>query len=174
MTIDPTTLTSSELWKSLEVDRFFVMNSDGDIHPKEVTPEEAYVPNSLPEMILCRISDSTKRLGEHLTISVVEEDWWGKVYHLSGTGSPVGILLALNQDRFSSADYMPDGIHVFGKEKDPKGATILRQGYDFKSFRVFPIEVGGIGHGLMVTVKNRWFRDRNDPKHLGYSKEAKT
>lgn len=163
-------LLSSALWKSLETDRFYIVQNDGTVHPQDVNSTDAYIPNGTFDKILCRVSDSTKRLGESLNCELHHSDWWGDVHHLSGTGSPIGVMIDL-KDKFASADYMPDGICLFAPENKFTDDTVLGGDYEFKSIRAFPMGEDG---DVMITVKNRWFRNINNPRFLGFSKETKT
>lgn len=175
MTDVPEKILDPLLWKGFNVDTLYTLYTSGDLRAQD--PRSAftvYHPSSeVPTWVFCRVSESTKRLEKGLTTQTMASGSFGNVYSVVGSGSQIGVLFSVNQQVFKAAHCTPDGIHLVSHENlvDP----IIKPVYVYKTFRAFRIGQTGdtSPHDLMITAKTRWFRKRNNPKSLGFSKDNK-
>jgi hypothetical protein len=167
------------LWLGLQVDTIYAAYADGQIHPQTTDKADAvYQPSSvIPSFVFCRISDSEKRLEQAVESRPVMNGSWGVLHEVLGQGTIIGAAFAVNVAAFSSAHVLPDMVHLVSMVDDVPHDSIMKGLYEHKTFRSF--RLGPMGddqhpHDLLVTTKTRWFRNRNNPKFLGFSKDDKS
>lgn len=169
-------LLDPALWRGFVVDALYTVDEFGEVKPDTARSADAvYNPtDNIPLFALCRISDSTKRLENGLEARKVDEGAWGILYEVTGSGSIIGVIFEIESEAFVSAHCTPDGVHLVRPE--PGTEFIVKPLYSYKTFRSFrvgPMDDDDAPHDLMLTAKRRWFRRRNDPKFLGFSKDDK-
>jgi len=178
MTI-PEGLLDPQLWAGLTITSLYAVYDDGEICPSDSTiANQVYGPSSrIPLYVICRISTSTKRLEKGLAASPLQDiGCRGRIHEVTGGGSPIGVMVGLAPQEFKAAHFTPDGLHLCNGEADLPPDVIIKPLYDYKTFRSFrvgPADDDDAPHDLMMTAKARWFRERNDPKFLGFSKGSK-
>lgn len=169
------------LWHRLPVDFFFSRYAgDEEVYPQELTPDSVYRSISLvPTEVFVRTSEREKRLEFELEAKKVAEGKWGTLFEVSGAGSQVGLVTILNPI-FIGAHVLPDMVHLMGNSESVAFDGIIRDIYLAKATRMFEVgyslrsEQGeDVPFDVVMTSKNRWFRIRNNPKYLGFSKEEK-
>jgi hypothetical protein len=179
----PPSLLDASLWKTLRTDALYTVQPDGELRPADPKVSSAvYNPSEdIPAYILCRTSDSTKRLEKGLEAVVVDDPEmpfpFGSLFTINGGGSPIGVLVELKPALFRSAHCTPDGVHLCNAQGEIDPESIIKPVYSYKTFRSFligPAEKDKKPHDVMLTAKARWFRKRNNPKFLGFSKDSKT
>ncbi len=178
MSVLPPRFLDPSLWLGLQVDTFYVVYADGQLHPRSTDSADAvYQPaGCIPEFIFCRISDSEKRLEHALESRLAVGGSWGALYEVLGQGSVIGTALSVRTSAFSSTHVLPDMVHLVCMVDDVPHDSVMKALYDFKTFRSFrlgPMTDDDHPHDLLVTTKARWFRNRNNPKFLGFSKDDK-
>jgi len=178
----PQALLDASLWKTLRIDALYTVQTDGELRPSDHrVSAEVYNPSDqIPAFVLCRTSDSTKRLEKGLEAAAVEDMEapfpFGNLFTINGGGSPIGVLIELKPDLFRSAHCTPDGVHLCNAQGEIEPDSIIKPVYAYKTFRSFligPAEKDKKPHDVMFTAKARWFRKRNNPKFLGFSKDNK-
>lgn len=117
--------------------------------------------------VACRLLLSDRHT-ESVTAQTVQSGAWGKLVAYSNERATVGIVIEPS-GAFRSASVLPDIVHFFSKD-EVKEKPVVQMLYEAKHFRLF-----GVGDettsDLVLTVKNRWFRNENNPKFLGLNKE---
>lgn len=170
----PDMYLSAETWQKVPADVFFAVY-DGSISPVSLSPVDVYRPaGDVPSEILIRTSEREKRLEADLTSNVLTSGPWGSLYVVDGDGSQVGLVLIPKPGRFCGAHVMPDVVHLLGNSESVANDAIIKDIHIAKSVRL--LKVGSQEdepHDIVFTTKLRWFRNRNNPKHLGFSKEEK-
>lgn len=174
----PARFTDPGLWLGLQVDTIYSAYADGEIHPRTTGRADAvYQPSSVvPAYVFCRISESEKRLEQALTSQAVMDGTWGILHEILGQGAKIGAVLALKAGAFMTAHVLPDMVHLVSVVDDIPNESIMKSLYDYKTFRAFrlgPLADDAHPHDLLITTKTRWFRNRNNPKFLGFSKDDK-
>lgn len=163
-------------WQKLPGGVFFARyEGEEDIYPRELVPSSVYRPVSqVPTEVFIRTSEREKRLEFELKASAVASGPWGQLVDVSGAGSQVGLVL-LPTSAFIGAHVMPDIVHLLGNDESVAYDAVIKDVHVAKSVRVFTIGPisGAAPQELLLTTKLRWFRSRNNPKHLGFSKEER-
>lgn len=166
------------LWLKLKVDAIYWTYGDGQLLPEMGGSAEAvYQPSSaVPSVMICRISDSEKRLEQTLTVRPAVRGAWGVLYEVLGQGAVIGTAMEVAEEAFSVAHVLPDMVHLVSNTDNVSPDSIMKSLYNFKTFRSFRLGSmmdDGQPHDVLVTTKSRWFRNRNNPKFLGFSKDEK-
>ena len=131
----------------------------------------------LPRTILCRTSDSEKRLAgaEPLTTRPLANGSWGVLHEVLGNGGAVGLSLDIADKAFVGVHALPDIVHLLAPTRSLAADAIVKAVYDGKTIRLYrlgpPDETKP--HDLVLTTKARWFRARSNPKFLGFSKDER-
>jgi hypothetical protein len=122
----------------------------------------------LPTALVVRTSSRERRLvGVPVSVELAAGPW-GTVHSVTGHGSQIGIVLSVAPGRFCGAHVLPDGAHlVLGRKEAP--APRIRDLYVSRSARLFAVGDEG-QEDLLLTSRTRWFRARNNPHFLGFSK----
>lgn len=171
----PLQLLSPDLWRSLKVDSLYTLHESGELRPSTLAHASAvYGPASdIPFWVFCRTSESTKRLEKGLEMQKESEVESVSVYTVHGAGSPIGVLVAVAPDLFKSAHCTPDGVHLCTKQGEVADDAIVKSIFAYKTFRSFRVgaPLQETAHDVLITAKTRWFRRRNNPKFLGFSKD---
>ena len=172
----PNRFIDPSLWLGLQVDSIYSVYADGVVHPRTVDLADAvYQPSShIPSFVFCRISESEKRLEQALESRPVMDGPWGVIHEVLGQGSIIGAVLAPQPGSFLAAHVLPDMVHLVADTDDIPKDSIMKGLYDhktFRSFRLGPASDEAHPHDVLVTTKTRWFRTRNNPKFLGFSKD---
>jgi hypothetical protein len=171
----------ASLWQRIPGDVFFSRYAgDETIHPEDLSPSSVYRPVSMvPSEIFVRTSEREKRLEFELKATEISKGHWGALYDVSGAGSQVGLVMTVNPV-FIGAHVLPDIVHLLGNDESIAFDGIITDIHLAKTVRVFKVgfslresEEEHIPHDVVLTTKYRWFRNRNNPKHLGFSKEEK-
>jgi len=170
-------LLQTALWKGFAVDTLYTFYN-GEVRPQNLTRAlSVYHPaEQIPLFVFCRTSESTKRLDAGLDAEQAVAGPWGAIYEVRGGGSSIGVMVEVTTERFSSAFCTPDGVHLC-HNGDAGDAAVMKELFSYKTFRAFRFGLPGVEdgpHDLMLTAKQRWFRRRNNPKFLGFSKDNKT
>jgi len=175
----PDPYLNPSLWRQMNIGALYTIDPDGTVHPGDSkSAASVYRPASLiPTFVLCRISESTKRLDNGLTLDEVASGAWGKLHLVMGSGSTIGALMSVSSEVFGSCHRTPDGVHLVRPlDASSLVAPVTKPLFSFKTFRSFrigPADDDAAPHDLMLTAKKRWFRKRNNPKFLGFSKDDK-
>lgn len=165
-------------WAALPVDVLFAEYVDGTQAPLPavVEPDNVYQPvGAVPNIVFCRVSDSEKRLEQSIDARVITSGFWGQLCEVLGGGASIGLVLLPAQGVFCGAHAMPDMVHLVVCEDDLPPDSIISDVYENKTIRMFltgPAK-GERLHDLIITTKARWFRNRINPKYLGFSKDEK-
>ena len=182
----PDSFLDPALWRVLKIDSLYTSNEQGVVRPStQATADAVYNPShEIPSFIFCRVSESTKRLENGLEAvpaldpktnePVVSAE--GDVFTVVGSGSTIGVVFVVNTDLFLSAHCTPDGAHLLNLDEQLPEGCVMKLVYEYKTFRSFrfgPPHDEAPPHDLMITAKKRWFRKRNNPKALGFSKDDK-
>jgi hypothetical protein len=168
---------SAANWYSLSGGIFFSRyEGDDTVYPQVLEPADVYHPVSLiPTEIFVRTSVREKRLESELKAKEVTSGSWGSLFEVSGAGSQVGLVL-MPSSVFIGAHVLPDSVHLLGNHDTVAYDAIVQDVYLSKSIRVFSAcsySNDDLPSDLILTTKFRWFRNRMNPKHLGFSKEEK-
>lgn len=173
----PTRYLDPVIWQGLPVDVLHVAYDDGYISPGSTEPDAIYQPVArIPVVVLVRTSDSEKRLESKLAPVLLKEGDWGSVFEVQGAGAPLGLCIVVKAGVFCGAHPLPDMVHLVACEEELPADSIVKGLYETQKIKVFlmgPIEGNDRPHDLLVTTKTRWFRNRNNPKFLGFSKDDK-
>lgn len=177
MTI-PLSFLDASRWQALPIDVLFVQYEDGEQAPlpNVVEPSTVYQPVAkVPNIVFCRTSDSEKRLDNELDAKVVGSGFWGQLCEVQGAGATIGVVLLPAPGVFCGAHALPDMVHLVICEDDLSPDSIISDVYDSKTIRSFLMgpPVGDRLHDFIMTTKARWFRNRINPKYLGFSKDEK-
>lgn len=164
-------------WQRLPGDVFFSRyEGDEDVYPQSLEPSSVYRPVSgIPTEIFVRTSEREKRLEFELKAKELASGSWGRLFDVSGAGSQVGLVL-LPAPVFIGAHVLPDSVHLLGNHDTVAYDAIVKDVHVSKTIRVFSISsssTASLPEELILTTKYRWFRNRLNPKHLGFSKEEK-
>ncbi len=166
-------------WQHLPLDVLYAIYSDDEDNlDPSFEPIEVYQPvQRIPVFILCRTSDSEKRLEGALSSRVVRGGEWGSLFEVVGNAAVVGLVFCINQEQFCGSHVTPDGVTLLACETDIPPGAIMKELYDggkiVRAFRVGPPTDDKAPHDVLIATKNRWFRNRINPKHLGFSKDEK-
>jgi hypothetical protein len=173
----PAKYLEASIWQALSVDVLYAVYDDGEIVPGTLDAEAVYQPvGRVPAFVLCRTSDSEKRMESVLSSNVIQSGAWGDLCEVLGGGSPLGLCVCIKQgDTFCGAHALPDIIHLIACMDDLPADSAVKDVYDGKNIKVY--RMGPVTddahphHDLVITTKFRWFRNRNNPKFLGFSKD---
>lgn len=167
----------ADRWGRMPIDVLHSVYTDGVVAPLAMVPSEIYQPASrVPTHLLCKTSDSEKRLAGLLQTRLSGSGRWGRVYEVVGHGSLVGVVVQLEDNAFCGAHVQPDVVHLVSCVEELPDDSIVKDVYLGKTVRLFsigPIDENKRPHDMMLTAKARWFRHRHNPKFLGFSKEDK-
>jgi hypothetical protein len=173
----PKLYLDAKTWQALPGDIFFARYpGEESIQPHDLNPSSVYRPvSAVPSEIVIRTSEREKRLEFELKAKEVASGAWGKLIDVSGAGSQVGIIL-IPAPIFIGVHHLPDVVQLLGNSETVAYDAIIRDIHIAKTVRFF--SVGSISDSnlpeeLIMTTKFRWFRNRCNPKHLGFSKEEK-
>ena len=176
---NPTELLDPDFWLKLSPDVLYAVYGKDDCNLDLDRAVDVYRPSDdIPSYLLCRTSDRTKRLEAGTeAVPVPCKGPNASFFEVTGSGVVIGIMVQINQAGFQFAHVTPDGAHLVGREPF-QSAPIVKDVFSHKTFRSFAIgptedRIESGAHDLMVTAKTRWFRKRNNPKFLGFSKENK-
>lgn len=175
----PSEFLAADCWRPLGVNLLVSQYADGRRIPlNNLEPDGVYQPvGEVPVAIFCRTSTSEKRLEGRLEAEVVASAPWGEVFEVTGNGSQVGFVLRIEPGAFCGAHVLPDMVHCIACEEELPDESTLKDVYEGKSIRVYavgPIQDKDRPQDILVTTKTRWFRARNNPKYLGFSKDDKS
>lgn len=167
-----------DIWSKLELNTLYGWVNDAGLYPNDLSKaDESYLPTDwIPDLLIVRTSSSSKRLDKGITEKAVKSvsPKTIKVSDIECAGSKIGVVLRPKKDVFVQSYFTPDGCMLLtGYELDQ---AIVKDGYSFKTMRMYLIGNNGLDpktnvHDCLVTAKKRWFRNRNDPKFLGFSKD---
>lgn len=177
MTLVPKLYLDAKTWQRLPGDVFFSRYAgEEDLYPEDLNPSSVYRPVSeVPVEIVIRTSEREKRLEFELKAKEIAAGNWGKLFDISGAGSQVGLVF-LPSPVFIGAHLMPDVVQLLGNSETVAYDAIIRDVYIAKSVRLFSIGSASddaLPEEIVMTTKFRWFRNRCNPKHLGFSKDEK-
>ncbi len=162
-----------ELWATAKVDVLFAEGERADPVSAQENAVRAYQPvGRVPRLLFCRTSDSEKRLEGKIEARIVADGHWGMLHEVLGAGGTIGFALAPSTSAFSGAHVLPDIAHFVSGAHDLPEGSVVSHLYDNKTLRIFLLGAtgGSFPQDLLVTTKNRWFRNRINPKFLGFSK----
>ncbi len=172
------TYLETSRWQTLVVDVLYALHHDDTMTPSSFEPDGVFGPVTLlPKTILCRTSDSDKRLAgmDHLNTRPLAEGSWGVLHEVMGGGGVVGLSLDVAADAFAGVHALPDIVHLVAPTKSIAADAIVKPVYDGKTIRLY--RLGPLDdkkpHDLVLTTKERWFRARSNPKYLGFSKDER-
>lgn len=178
MNLVPEFYLQAASWQRLPADVFFSRyEGDDTVYPEGADlSSSVYRPVSMvPREIFVRTSEREKRLEFELKAKKIASGGWGSLFDVSGAGSQVGIVL-IPAPIFIGCHAMPDVIHLLGNSDTVAYDAIVKDIYVAKAIRAFSISSSSdapMPEELVLTTKFRWFRNRLNPKHLGFSKEEK-
>ncbi len=125
----------------------------------------------VPIATITRVSQSTKRLEGDLVAKEVASGPWGRQYEV-GHGAIVGYAWLWDQ-RYTHAHALPDIVHLLSTQQlDPVESQKAEVVWEFKGLRLVTVTYGDVVD-VLLTTKARWFRQRYNPKTLGYAKEER-
>jgi hypothetical protein len=173
----PEVYLNASNWQKLPGGVFFSRyEGDDDVLPQSLEPADIYRPVSLlPTEVFVRTSEREKRLESGLKAKELASDSWGSIFEVSGAGSQVGLVLMV-APIFIGAHVLPDMAHFLGNHDTVAYDAVVKDVYISKSIRAFSVcsySSDNLPFELVLTTKFRWFRNRMNPKHLGFSKEEK-
>lgn len=116
--------------------------------------------------IACRLLASDRHTTS-VTAHTVQSGNWGRLVAYSTEKATVGLLI--EPSGFRSVSVLPDIAHFFSPD-EIKEQPVVRMLYEARDFRMFSVGDSSV-YDLILTVKNRWFRNENNPKFLGLNKE---
>ncbi len=164
-------------WVRAPVDILHSVYNDGTQVPERMGELDTalYQPtNRIPRAVFARLSDSEKRLDQELSIREVSYHRWGSICEVLGGGALIGAFVFTHMGCFEHAHVLPDGAHFSMGSRVPAMADpFVKDLYTNKSFRVFETTDGVDVSDVVVVTKQRWFRNRNNPKFLGFSKDER-
>lgn len=161
----PNRYLTPQLWASFTADIIHSSSADGTHSTLE--PETIYTPVvNVPLFVAYRTSDREKRLESDLQTKVVTEGDWGVLHEVTGGGSHVGFVLEVKPGHFAGAVSLPDSVHFMHRESivDAPAKSV----HNHRMLKVMSFD-----KDLYVVTKTRWFRNRNNPKFLGFSKDER-
>ena len=155
-------------WAALPVDRITPLYPNGqELLTGTALSEAVYTPLSkIPEVVVFRTSDREKRLEGDLLHSLLKSGEWGTLHEVTGAGSHVGFVLTPAPGYFEGASCMPDNLHLM--KRTSLMVEHAKTVHNHKMLKFFSFDCD-----LYVVTKSRWFRSRNNPKYLGFSKDEK-
>jgi hypothetical protein len=163
-------------WQKLPIGSFFSRyEADGPLLPEGDSPADVFQPASMvPIEVLIRTSEREKRLEFNLDAREITSGQWGALFEIAGDGNPVGLLLRVAPQTFCGAHALLDVVHLLANTESVANDATIKDIHLSKTVRVFRIgSDDNLPHDIVMTTKSRWFRNRNNPKHLGFSKEEK-
>lgn len=173
--IDPKFLDPA-YWAHLVVDVLYSVYENGTVVPEGPEPDGVYPPvHWVPKYVLCRLSDSEKRLEGALEVKEAKAGAWGSVFDVTGAGAQVGVIIEMGPP-FCGAHVNPDGVHLVGCVDGLPEGSIVVDLFEAKTLKIFSVGPGApadFAHDVVITTKTRWFRNRNNPKFLGFTKDEK-
>lgn len=173
----PRDFLEASTWAPLPVDIIHVRYGAEKLEPQGLEPETAYRPiRDIPKQVVYRTSDREKRLEVSLSEALVTSGPWGELHEITGGGSHIGFVILLKPNAFCGAHLLPDSAHLISYAELLPDTCIIKDIHDHKMFRLFKIGPAGNDdspHDVIVTTKTRWFRNRNNPKFLGFSKDER-
>ena len=174
----PLSFLDASRWQGLNLDVLMSLYEDGTEAPlpSAVEPETVYQPvGRVPSVVFCRTSDSEKRLESQLESVVVASGPWGQLCEVQGGGGVIGLVLLPATGVFCGAHVLPDMVHLVVCEDDLAENSIISEVHESKTIRAFLMgpPTGDRIHDFLMTTKARWFRNRINPKYLGFSKDEK-
>lgn len=171
----PSLYLDASTWQKLPGDVFFARYEGEEFETSELSPAAAYRPVSrVPAEVFVRTSEREKRLEFELKAGLLASGPWGSLFDVSGAGSQVGLILTPAPEVFIGAHVLPDIVHMLGNDDSIAYDATIKDVHIAKTVRIFSIgSEPSLPHDLVLTTKYRWFRNRANPKHLGFSKEEK-
>lgn len=167
-----------DIWANLELNTLYCWMNDAGLYPKDISKaDESYLPTDwIPDLLVVRTSSSSKRLEKGISEKSIRSPSSRtiKISDVECAGSKIGVILRPKKDQFVQSYFTPDGcLLLTGYDLDD---AVVKDGYDFKTMRMYLIGKKNLDpktnvHDCLVTAKKRWFRSRNDPKFLGFSKD---
>lgn len=171
----PPSLLDSEVWQTLPPG--VIHAPTGDIlipmDPNiDAVAANTYQPVcAIPAALVVKTSTSEKRFSLTLDGQEVMSAPWGSVHNVMGaTGSVVGIVIVPSKE-FCGAYLLPDMAHLMGCHTGPVQG-VIRCVHEHKMIKVYTIEDEDL-LDVVVTTKVRWYRNRANPKALGFSKDER-
>lgn len=173
----PSVYLDANTWQKLPGGSFFARYAgDEAIYPSDMTPSQIFRPVAdVPTEVFIRTSEREKRLEFQLEAKELASGAWGKLLDVSGAGSQVGLVFLVSPC-FIGAHILPDIVHLLGNDESIAYDAVIRDIHTSKTIRMFsigPVASDVMPEEIVLTTKLRWFRNRNNPKHLGFSKEEK-
>jgi hypothetical protein len=124
----PTQFLNPSMWLGLKVDALYSAYADGQIHPQSMDRADAvYQPSSMiPSVVLCRISESEKRLEQALESNAVVDGSWGVLHEVLGQGAIIGAAITIKEGVFMAAHVLPDMVHLVSMLDDVPHDSIMK------------------------------------------------
>jgi hypothetical protein len=152
-------------WLDLPVGFYVPYRAVDDAPDLGLSSAEGYRETVVPGALVFLATDVARRFEKSFVFTEERSGGFGTIYQVRTVDGPqIGFVVLLNKEKFVNAYMTPDVVHLASVEAGEVPEVL----YEDKVFRSF-----SFGGDVMFTTRARWFRTRNNPKFLGYSKDDK-